>query len=146
MRYGILVLLLFLCVSGTAFGKIYQRISRPALLSIMKKHEFRGVPSDKNKRHIIFMIEGYRSLLIVHESKKSIQWYIGFNDSKKANLTRVNEWNKNRKYSRSYIDNEGDPVLELDLDLTGGVTCERIVDFLQTCKLSLPLWKKEVVD
>ena len=92
------------------------------------------------------MVEGYKGLLIINDKGDSIQFYIGFDDAEKTNLVRVNEWNKTRKYSRSYLDEEGDPILMLDLDRVGGVTGERIIDYLQTCRLSLPLWKREVVD
>jgi hypothetical protein len=60
-------------------------------------------------------------------------------------LKDVNEWNRTKRYSRSYLDEEGDPFLELDLDLAGGVLKERIVDFLSTCRQSFLIWYDEVL-
>jgi hypothetical protein len=39
-----------------------------------------------------------------------------------------------------------DPHLELDLDICGGVTEDRIRDFLKTCKVSFTAWQDEVVN
>ena len=60
-------------------------------------------------------------------------------------MDKINAWNAGKRYSRSYLDEEKDPCLELDLDLAGGVTRERIVDFLLTCKQSLATCEKEVL-
>ena len=38
-----------------------------------------------------------------------------------------------------------DRFLELDLDLAGGVTLDRIKDYLRTCRLSYTAWVAEVV-
>lgn len=62
-----------------------------------------------------------------------------------SSLETVNEWNRTKRYSRSYLDSDQDPVLELDLDLAGGVTEDRIIDFLSTCRLSFSAWLKEVM-
>jgi hypothetical protein len=93
---------------------------------------------------LVWMIEGYKNLLTISKDKKSIQFSAAFSDGN-ATLKKVNEWNKTRKYSKTYLDDDGDPVLELDLDLEGGVTTERIVDFLKTCRLSFTAWMKEVI-
>lgn len=34
----------------------------------------------------------------------------------------ANQWNLNNRYGRAYIDEEGDPILERDISLTGGVS------------------------
>lgn len=93
---------------------------------------------------IVWKIEGFRTLLLVAKDEKSIQFRAAFGDGN-ATLKKVNEWNRTKKYSRSYLDNEGDPVLELDLDLDGGVARARIADFLKTCRISFTAWQDEVV-
>lgn len=42
--------------------------------------------------------------------------------SHNVSLEKVNEWNKSKRYSRCYLDKDGEPVLQLDLDLAGGIT------------------------
>jgi hypothetical protein len=51
-------------------------------------------------------------------------------------LERINAWNREKRFSRAFLD-DGDPVLESDLGLTGGVTRETVVSFLKTFEVSL---------
>ncbi|GAA5335473.1 YbjN domain-containing protein [Thermus hydrothermalis] len=43
----------------------------------------------------------------------------------------VNAWNRERRFSRAYLDEEGDVWLEADLDLTGGVSLGAVLVFLE---------------
>jgi hypothetical protein len=123
--------------------RIFNKITQNELISMMKTEGYAVSPSDKGQ-NVVWKIDGRSCLLLIAEDNESIQFYVGITDSK-ANLSRVNEWNKNKKYSRSYIDNDGDPVLELDLDLAGGVTVDRFYDFVLTCRLSFDGWMGDVV-
>lgn len=51
------------------------------------------------------------------ENCKTIQFFTGFTDAKDTTLAKINEWNRDRRFTRSYRDDEGDPVMEMDLDL-----------------------------
>jgi hypothetical protein len=44
------------------------------------------------------------------------------------------------RFSRSYLDDEDDPVLELDFYLKGGVTEESLRTFLMICRVSYMNW------
>lgn len=50
---------------------------------------------------------------------KTIQFFIGFTQPV-VGLDRINEWNKAHRFGRAYIDREGDPVVEMDVDLDKG--------------------------
>lgn len=91
-----------------------------------------------------FKIMGYRAQLFVLDGGESLQFHCGWT-STDATLRRVNAWNQGKRFSRAYIDDDGDPHLELDLDLAGGVTDDRVVDFLKTCLASLEAFVKEVI-
>lgn len=57
----------------------------------------------------------------------------------RATLQDVNTWNQEKRFARAYLDTDGDPVVEAELDLAGGVTIARVKDFIQTFgQLSLP--------
>lgn len=45
-------------------------------------------------------------------------------------LEHINEWNREARFSRAYVDQDGDAVLEFDLDLEGGVTLGAVHAFL----------------
>ena len=51
----------------------------------------------------------------------TIQFYAGFKtDGNAPSLSRINEWNREKRFGRAYIDAEGDPVVEMDVDLDDG--------------------------
>jgi len=66
-------------------------------------------------------------------------------DASRPSIDRMNDWNRTKKYSKTYFDNERDPVLQLDLDLAGGVTVARIKDFALTARVSLKAFTSEVL-
>ncbi len=38
-----------------------------------------------------------------------------------ARMDRINTWNRDARWTRAYIDKDGDAVLELDINATGGI-------------------------
>jgi hypothetical protein len=52
-------------------------------------------------------------------------------------LERINAWNREKRFSWAYLDKDGDPVLESNLILTGGVTRETVVSFLKIFEANL---------
>ena len=64
---------------------------------------------------------------------KTIQYYMGYSDAKETSLEKLNAWNRDHRFARAYRDNEGDPVLEMDLDLDfNGLPRENVVESLRT--------------
>ena len=45
-------------------------------------------------------------------------------------LTLINDWNRSARFGRAYADDIGDPVVELDLLMTGGVTTDTIREYI----------------
>ncbi len=144
LRLGMLLFALLAWMPQTISAQSYSTISRFQLLSILESEGYSAEEAE-SPRNVMWKLNGYKTLLIIAEDGASIQFYCAFTNNG-TNLNRVNTWNKEKKYSRSYLDNDGDPVLELDLDLVGGVNRARIVDFLLTCRVSLNQWKTQVVD
>ena len=122
--------------------EIVEKTSAEHLGEILKAegHSY-TVDSDGD---LVWELNGVTTLIMITRDKQSITFSVGF-QSDTANLKKVNEWNRTKRFSRSFIDDDGDPVLQLDLDFAGGVTRTRIVDFLQTCRQSLATWAAEVV-
>lgn len=78
---------------------------------------------------------GLKVQLFPQES--SAQLFAGFSSRQSMSPVIINEWNRTKRFSRSYIDREGDPILESDIDLEGGVTEKAIVTWIQTFSISL---------
>ncbi len=68
-----------------------------------------------------FDLGGYKVILFLENDNTDAQLYIGFSD-KTVTAKRMNEWNKAKRFSRAYADDDENPVLETDLDFAGGVT------------------------
>lgn len=64
---------------------------------------------------------------------KTLQFFMGFTDAKEVTLERLNEWNRDKRFARAYRDNEGDPVLAMDVDLDfGGLPRENVGELVNT--------------
>lgn len=93
---------------------------------------------------LIFKIEGTKVLILTSADHSNLLAAIAWTETD-ASLRKVNAWNQSKKFSRAYIDDDGDPVLELDLDLDGGVTVARVKDFIESVKLSISMFRQEVL-
>jgi hypothetical protein len=58
----------------------------------------------------------------------------------------VNDWNRDKNYTKAFLDKDGDPNLEMDLDLAGGVTVARVKDAISTFEQSLKAFQKMLAD
>jgi hypothetical protein len=126
--------------SGTS--QVVESVTKTQMLSLMKAEGY-AVETDSDG-DIVWKIDGFRTFMFVSKDGASLQLFASFGDGN-ATLKKVNEWNKSKMYSRTYLDEDGDPCLELDLDMAGGVTVARIKDFLKTCRVSYQAWFLEVV-
>ena len=64
---------------------------------------------------------------------KTLQYYMGFSDAKDVSLDRLNQWNRTKRFARAYRDDEGDPVLEMDVDVDfAGIPRENLSETLNT--------------
>jgi hypothetical protein len=69
---------------------------------------------------------------------ETIQFRIRFVDPQ-ADLARINEWNRTRRFGRAYIDTDGDAVLEMDINISrGGASPALFAD-------NLEYWRELVV-
>ncbi len=136
-------LVLLMCMPAAYAQQVYKSVTSAQVKSIMVSEGFAVETSDSGK--LIWKIDGYKTAMLLGDDGLSLQFYAAFSGGG-SSLAKVNKWNKEKRYSRSYIDDDGDPALELDLDVTGGVTRERIVDFLKTARMSFTAWHEEVVE
>ena len=127
--------------STRADSPVYQNIT-PAELTQLMRDEGYAAEEDNG---VDWKLDGVNTHLLFMDGTQSIQFYVAYENSGDTTLESVNQWNKTHRYSRSYIDDDNDPVLELDLDLAGGVTRDRILDFLRTCRASTSAWIRDVL-
>ena len=56
---------------------------------------------------------------------EDLNFYCGILDHK-ASADAINEWNRTRRFGKAYLDNDGDTVVEMDLNIEGGVSAENL--------------------
>ncbi len=79
-----------------------------------------------------------------HVKCTNIQFYAGFTDTKMT-VGDMNEWNKGKRFSRAYIDKDGDPCIEVDIDLDdGGMSRALFLDNVDTWSTLLGAFKTRV--
>lgn len=60
---------------------------------------------------------------------KSVQFFIAFNPDKSPTLEAMNTYAKDNRWGRIYLDKDGDPAMEFDVDLEqGGMSEELFLD------------------
>jgi hypothetical protein len=70
----------------------------------------------------------------------SIQFGAGYDLTNGMNASKINEWNRGKRFAKAYIDDEGDPFLEMDINLDfEGVGPQNFED-------SMDLWRILVED
>ncbi len=143
-RTALLLTLLLLATSALAGPdqEILTSVTHPELLGIMAEEGYAvSLDSDGD---ILWKLDGYTAFMFISDTQSALQFFVHF-QSDSSNLEKVNAWNRSKRYSRSYLDEKNNPVLELDLDLEGGITHARLLDFLKTCKVSFNVWLDEVL-
>lgn len=54
---------------------------------------------------------------------EDLNFYLGFLDLK-PKMEVINDWNMNKRFSRAYLDQDKDAVVEMDLDMVKGISAE----------------------
>lgn len=63
---------------------------------------------------------------------KDIQFFIGIDLEDGTTYSAINRWNREMRFGRAYLDEEMDPWLELDVDLSPGGSTEQVSDSVAT--------------
>jgi len=138
----LLAMLAFAAAAQAGDKDVIEAVTRNDVQELLESEGYSVVVDDDGD--LLWKLEGYSTWMFVAKDGESLQFFTFIGDSN-ATPEKVNIWNQTRRFSRSYLDDEGDPRLELDLDMAGGVTVARIKDFFQTCRISFTTWTAEVV-
>jgi len=84
---------------------------------------------------------------VQNERCESVQYFLAFNDAKTISLDDLNEWNRTKRYARAYRDQEGDPVLEMDVNLgASGIPRPNVGISLNIWSFLMEDFRKFVID
>ena len=95
-----------------------------------------GYDVEQPKEDVLqFAIEGHTAVIV--NKKTNFQFYSFFKKQKKMDLKKVNEWNASKRFSRVYLDGDGDAVIEWDVDLEGGTTAGALKESIRTYRMGV---------
>ncbi len=142
---GILPLVTLLAAPSAARAQsvqaVVEHITDGDILTILKQ---RNLEFEKVKDGV-FRLKLLDLKVLLFRKDTNLQLYAGFTTKGKVSCDTINQWNKGKRFSRAYIDDEGDAVIESDMDLEGGVSPKAIGVFIDTFKLSLAAFVKQVI-
>lgn len=55
-----------------------------------------------------------------------------------ANLNKINEWNRNARWTRAYVDSNGNATLETDINITGGISLDNVASQIAEYVAQIP--------
>lgn len=81
---------------------------------------------------VVVRMQGYRVLFLIGTYEgKNIQARFAIGGSS-AGMADMDRFNRETRFGSAYMDKDGDPALDADLDLEGGVTEARVKDYIRT--------------
>ena len=89
-----------------------QKRSLKQISKILDAEGYGTIETNKEDNYVSFKSDGNNILLFVDEDK-DIQFYAGF-ITEEPDCGVVNLWNREHRFSRAYVDDEGDYVIESD--------------------------------
>lgn len=142
MVHVLLIAFALALVPATPLGAkdVTGEVTRISCEDLVPVLEAQGFKASVARPHVVAAEshEGVKVFFFLFGEDESILAFAGFMSDGDPNLVNVvNEWNSHMRYSRAYVTREGNAVLELDLDLSGGVTRDRISRFAKTTRISV---------
>lgn len=153
MKYAsrlVFALLLVALVATPAMAKVYNAITVAEMETIVKELGFKYEVKTDSQGDPMFSFQqsGLRCGLYFYNKKEAgytaIQISTGFSLKTPPTLEKLNEWNRGKRYARAYLDRQGDPRVEVDLDLEGGVTDGAIKELFRTNSAVLAQFTKHI--
>ena len=62
----------------------------------------------------------------------------------KPTLESMNQWNRDKRFAKAYLDQEGDAIIEMDTILEGGVSKENMREVFSYWRLTLAQFTKHI--
>lgn len=103
---------------------------------VMKKAGYQAeLGSNLGERFLTAELDGYKFMVLPYgcddtkRNCKSLQFFIAFNPESSPSLEAINAYARENRWGRVYLDKDGDPALEFDLDLEkGGMSEDLFLD------------------
>lgn len=108
---------------------IQAKFNDAQLLKIVQDLGY-GKAEIRKKGHVQFLFEGSKINLLTYDDG-DLQLHYGISGGKWS-IPTINRWNKDKRLTRAYIDDDGDPNIESDLLMENGASSEQVTAFIKT--------------
>jgi hypothetical protein len=75
---------------------------------------------------------------------KSVQFSMGYAMRNKPSPDAINAWNRDKRWAKAYLDKDGDPFLEMDVNMLGGVSVKNFEDTFDWWRLAITEFEKAI--
>ncbi len=121
------------------------QLYKPTLSEAKKWLKAEGYTISKSDEDSLVMKVNGIKVVLFRMSDGDWQLFYGAKGPKPS-YKQINEWNRTKRLSRAYLDEEMDPVLEADLDATVGITKSQLMNFVKVfVDVSMPAYRKYIL-
>jgi Putative bacterial sensory transduction regulator len=117
LRFFVVAAIALAVVGPLSAQQMRENIDAQQLNGLLRDKGMNGTINERGN----IVVESNGSKVVYFIQGQTMQAYFGLRGTR-ANVQSVNEWNKSKRFGRAYIDADGDPCVELDYDLEGGVS------------------------
>ncbi len=114
-------------LTSQADDSLLKTLEDSELIEILQADGYRAVEQIED-RVIKIKVDGHTYILYVYDDD-DLQLYFGLTGYA-VTTTHMNDWNREKRLSRAYLDDENDPILEADLLANAGYTREQLTEWL----------------
>jgi len=125
-----------------ADDEIINKMTVGKIEKIMKS--FTDVKNFKELENNLYVFEILGGKVVLHNGLESLQLLSIY--SERVTISRLNEWNRERKFTRAYLDANDNPCLDHTIELTGGVTEKNVKEWISTYVVHLKEFKKHLAE
>ena len=115
-------------MASQAEEELQKYYSDEELIEILKNDGYRAVEQSTD-RVINIKVDGVSYVLYIYDDD-DLQLYFGVTGYV-LGTDKINEWNRAKRLSRAYLDDEGDPILEADLLANAGYTKGQFLEWFE---------------
>ncbi|MEE9347296.1 MAG: YbjN domain-containing protein [Robiginitomaculum sp.] len=122
---------------------IHTRFTADELMEILKAEGYSAV-EDYGDGDVKIKING-KNYVLFNQPDGDLQGYYAMTGYD-LSTDDMNEWNRTKRLSRAYLDNDDDPVIEADLLANGGLSHENVSEFFEVFTGSVSQFRKFVAE
>jgi hypothetical protein len=133
LRFVIVAAVCAVSLAVAAEEQLRKQYSDEQLIDILRNDGYRAVERSDD-RVITVKVDGLSYVLYVYDDD-DLQMYFGVTGYV-LDAEHMNEWNRAKRLSRAYLDDDGDPILEADLLANAGFTEEQFLEWFKVFNYS----------